>query len=1147
MNSATPSRGRLFRKYVILLMTLLSAVLGASAVQEIYSSYQANKRALLHIQQEAAVTAASKIEQFITEVERQIGLVTESQGGQTEDQQGLEYLRLLRQVPAITDISYLDASGREQLRLSRLALDVIGSGEDFSRQSKFLVAKSGKTYLSPVYFREESEPYVTVSMAGSGADAGVTVAEVNLKFIWEVTSRIKVGKAGHAHVVDSSGNLIAHPNLSMVLRKTNLTSLPQVRAAQAGHAGPEQVETATIAKDLQGREVLTAHARIAPLGWTVFVEQPLEEAFEPVYSAILRSLLFVLGGLGLSVLASLFLARKIVTPIRALQAGAARIGAGDLSHRIQIQTGDELEALGEEFNRTAAQLQESYTNLEGKVEARTRDLSRALEELQALGAIGRAISSTLDLHTVLTSIVSHAVHLSGTESGSIFEFDEQKEVFYLRATHQMDAELIETLRANPVSLGEGTVGGAAMARGPVQIPDIQVEGAYESRFRDLMKRAGFRALLAVPLLREDRIVGGLVVRRRTPGQFPPDVVDRLQTFATQSLLAIQNARLYEEAQSELAERKRAEVALAARTQQLEAVRAVTAEITRELDLPSLLGLITRRAAGLVGAASGTVFLWDDAAQALVPRAWHGFGDWKPDVRLRLGEGVAGVVAQRQEGLIVNDYQTSPHTHPTILERTKITAVLAEPLLYRERLVGVIAIYNEGSRHPFAEQHRQLLTLFAIQAAIAIENARLFAELNQSYTDLQRAQEELIRSEKLRALGQMAAGIAHDLNNTLAAILGQAELLKLQVPTPQVQDRLDTLVTAAADGAQVVRRLQGFARQQLTPTLVRCDLATLVQEAVELTRPRWRDEPQRKGMVVQVRTELPDSDGLPPILGQPTEIREALTNLILNAVDAMPQGGTLTLSGRPVSEGRRRGLSSTPDPRFVELSITDTGVGMAEEIRRRVFEPFFTTKGVQGTGLGLSVVYGIMERHGGHIAVTSTPGRGTTVTLRFQAARLAMGLVELKSAPRRVPSRRLLVIDDEPMVRKTLVALLRTVGHMVTEAAGGAEGLARLMEGPVDCVLTDLGMPELTGWDVARAVKTHAPQLPVILLTGWGELPLGEPESAKSELVDRILSKPIQLEDLLGVIAEITEPAPCGAEPPEPPVSAVLPAFRPLSP
>ncbi len=298
------------------------------------------------------------------------------------------------------------------------------------------------------------------------------------------------------------------------------------------------------------------------------------------------------------------------------------------------------------------------------------------------------------------------------------------------------------------------------------------------------------------------------------------------------------------------------------------------------------------------------------------------------------------------------------------------------------------------------------------------------------------------------------------------------------------------------------------------------------------------------MVVQVRTELPDSDGLPLILGQPTEIREALTNLILNAVDAMPQGGTLILSGRPVSGIKGRGPSPTPDPRFVELSVTDTGVGMAEEIRRRVFEPFFTTKGVQGTGLGLSVVYGIMERHGGRIAVTTTPGRGTTVTLRFQAAPPSTGLPEPKSTPRRVSSRRLLVIDDEPVVRKTLVALLRTVGHTVTEAAGGAEGLARLMEGPVDCELTDLGMPELTGWDVARAVKAHAPELPVILLTGWGELPSAEPETGG--LVDRILSKPIQLEDLLGVIAALTEPAPSDPSRHQPPFSEVLPASRPTS-
>ncbi|MFQ5830531.1 MAG: ATP-binding protein, partial [Candidatus Methylomirabilia bacterium] len=353
---------------------------------EIYFSHKENKAALVRIQREKAAAAASKIEQFVKEIERQIGWVARSPWGAravTADQRRLEYFRLFRQVPAVTEVSYLDPSGTEQLQVSRLGLDVAGRQADFSQEPKFVEAKSGNTYFGPVYFRKGSEPYMTIAIAGQRADAGVTVAELNLKFIWDVVSQIKVGKAGRAYAVDSDGNLIAHPDISLVLKKTDLSSLPQVEAARVSPRNPgEGDQQATIARDLQGREVLTAYAAIAPLGWFVFLEQPLAEAFEALYASILRTGLLLLAGLGLSVLASLVLARRMVTPIRALQGSAARIGAGDLAHRIEVRTGDELETLAEEFNRMTSQLQESYANLEQKVEERTRELEDKGRQLE---------------------------------------------------------------------------------------------------------------------------------------------------------------------------------------------------------------------------------------------------------------------------------------------------------------------------------------------------------------------------------------------------------------------------------------------------------------------------------------------------------------------------------------------------------------------------------------------------------------------------------------------------------------------------------------------------------------------------------------------------------------------------------------------
>jgi CheY-like chemotaxis protein len=306
---------------------------------------------------------------------------------------------------------------------------------------------------------------------------------------------------------------------------------------------------------------------------------------------------------------------------------------------------------------------------------------------------------------------------------------------------------------------------------------------------------------------------------------------------------------------------------------------------------------------------------------------------------------------------------------------------------------------------------------------------------------------------------------------------------------------------------------------------------LVTEALEITRPRWREEPRRKGGVIEPVVDLA---GLPLIEGHPAEIREVLTNLVFNAVDAMPGGGHLRFTGRVLEATAAdspaqppRGLPApgvgldTPPPAWVELTVTDTGIGMTDEVQGRIFDPFFTTKGLHGTGLGLSVVYGIMERHGGRIDVTSAPGQGTTFRLRFRAARPDAAEAEPRPAPTLAPSRRILLVDDDTPARRTLASLLRASGQEVFEAGSGARALGWLETTSLDLVLTDLGMPDVTGWDVARAAKARRPGLPVVLLTGWGDQ-VGM-EAPPGVRVDRVLTKPVPRSTVLAVIAELAGP------------------------
>lgn len=403
----TNARSPLFRKYVVYFAVLVTTTLLASGLSGMYFSYQENVAALVELQHEKAIGTAYKIEEYLKEIEHEIGWTTMPQAFPditVIDQRRVDYLKLLRQVPAITEIGYLDANGKEKLRISRLAMDVVGSDEDFSQEPRFTETKTGKSWFGPVYFRKETEPYMTLAVGASRDDTGVTVAEVNLKFIWDVITQIKIGKAGYAYVVDSRGRLVSHPDISRVLQQSDFSQFPQVSAALAGARAPGQkTQQVAIANNTTGEPVLVATAPIASLGWAVLVEQPRTEAFAPLYASMKQTGLLLLAGLLLSLLASLALARRMVTPIQALRSGAAQIGAGNLNHRINVHTGDELETLAEQFNHMAADLQESYSDLEYKVEERTEQLEIASRHKSAFLA-----NMSHELRTPLNAIIGYS-------------------------------------------------------------------------------------------------------------------------------------------------------------------------------------------------------------------------------------------------------------------------------------------------------------------------------------------------------------------------------------------------------------------------------------------------------------------------------------------------------------------------------------------------------------------------------------------------------------------------------------------------------------------------------------------------------------------------------------------------------------------
>ncbi len=713
-----------------------------------------------------------------------------------------------------------------------------------------------------------------------------------------------------------------------------------------------------------------------------------------------------------------------------------------------------------------------------------------LRETETLLTITQALSSTLDPTETMRRVAREIARALGADMVGAYLADAEQQSLSPIAGYRVPQELYERFLRFPIPIkGHPAMEETWRKRQAVWTSD---SGADPRLHRESFERFPHQSLLFVPMIVKGQPIGGFFAiwwtERR---QMTPEEIRLVETISDQAAMFIENARLYSEAT-----RRRREAEELARLSRM---------LTESLDAADVGERIVESALLLLGGTFSVLRLLEpDGSLKLITAKGESQITAELPAVAPPGWGVAGrAIAQGTPVWTEDVLEDAAITYPEEM-RARLTAVgkpsfLAVPLRVKREIIGVLGIGGLTGRR-FTEAEVALVQTFADQAAIAMENSRLYGDLRAALRAVEDSQQRIVQGERLRALGEMAGGVAHDFNNTLAIIVGRAEVLLNETEDPELQRQLHVIINVALDAAQTVRRIQEFTRVRRARPFQPVQINEVVGEMVEVTRSRWKDEAQAKGIRYEMIVEPTPT---PAFAGDPSEIREALTNIIFNALDAMPDGGRITL--RTAAEGDR-----------VLCAVSDSGVGMSEDVRQRIFDPFFTTKGERGTGLGLSVVYGIVSRHNGDIDVQSRPGQGTTFVLKFPTGGEIGRDGPARPAPRSKATGRILVIDDEREVAEVLNDQLARDGHGVVVCSDAQTGLARFEREPFDLVITDLGMPGVSGWEVARLVKLWRPGTPVVMVTGWGDRI--DPVDAEARGVDHVVAKPFKRDEVREVVA-----------------------------
>lgn len=859
---------------------------------------------------------------------------------------------LLKNDRAFTELAVLDDRGQELLKFSERQVFLPEDLRDQSGLALFQRAMEGKIYISPVTTTAQAEPYVTIAVPLHSAPrktVGVLVAKANLKFLWQVISAAQFGTGGYSYLIDERARLIAHQDPSLVLKGLDLHDLPKLQPFLRNRS-PDPMP-GKIGKGVNGIEVLSTYAAVPDLDWAVVVEEPVESALADLVDLQRYAVLLLGVGLLVGALIAAWVSRKITQPIRALRAVVRHIRNGNFDRRAEIKTGDEIEALADEFNEMTAALQHSHATLEQEVGQRTREVS-------ALYEIASAVNQSLDLPMILNAVVAKIAELFGFECTRVLLYNDRLSHLELRASFEVEPG--HWTGVNIFQRGQGVAGRVAESGEPMIFEDIQDNETYAAlSSSQSTKNAGLRFFAVFPIKSQTRIFGIILFNGKAPRKLTQDEVRLLTSMAEHLGVAVEKANLFSQVQS--------------RSRHLEALNSVGAAVSRSLDLGTVLKAAVDKIAVALGFDAAWIYLLEPADGRLHLKASQGLNEEAAQsmASRNADAGISGEVMKSGQRLVFEDLQ-SDDGYRKLSSAGKIVALGfdasgAFPIKDKEKIIGVLHVANRTKRR-FTGDELQLIEAIAQDIGVAAENARLFAEVKEKTSELAKANQELI--EASRAKSEFIAAMSHELRTPLHIIIGNSDLTQEGFFGDINEEQKGALRKVSRNARVLLKMINDIlALSRLEAKKMALDVSRVEVDEI-IANARTHVEQINRDNHLEVHWDIDQT--VPPLVTDAIKLEEILQNLIGNAFKFTHQGSIAV---------RVRNLA---DENRVEFSVADTGIGIRSEHLGRIFNEFEQIKEADsgkfdGVGLGLNIVKKYLDLMNGEIQVESQPGKGTTFT------------------------------------------------------------------------------------------------------------------------------------------------------------------------